>query len=40
MEADNTRLKAATGWAPQVSFEAGITETVAWYRAQRKDRAA
>ncbi len=34
MAADNTRLKAATGWAPQVPFEAGIAETVAWYRAQ------
>ena len=40
MAADITRLKAATGWTPQVAFAAGIAETVAWYRAQRKDRAA
>ena len=40
MEADITRLKATTGWAPQVAFADGIAETVAWYRAQRKDRAA
>lgn len=44
MQADVARLKAATGWAPQVPFAAGIAETVAWYRAQRqanlRERAA
>ncbi len=40
MQANNSRLKAATGWAPQVAFNAGIAETVNWYRAQRQARAA
>jgi len=44
MEANITRLKTATGWAPQVKFEQGIADTVAWYRAQRganvQERAA
>jgi nucleoside-diphosphate-sugar epimerase len=40
MEADIARLKAATGWAPQVAFTDGIAETVAWYRAHKQDRAA
>jgi len=44
MQADISRLKAATGWAPQVSFETGIAGTVDWYRARSKadlqDRAA
>ncbi len=40
MQADIKRLQAATGWAPQVAFADGIAETVAWYRAELKDRAA
>lgn len=40
MEADISRLKAATGWAPQVDFAGGIADTVNWYRAELKDRAA
>lgn len=40
MQADISRLCSATGWAPQVSFAEGIAETVAWYRAQRQERAA
>jgi len=32
MEADNTRLKEATGWSPKVNMRDGIAETVAWYR--------
>ena len=32
MEADITRLKAATGWAPRIAIEEGLAETVAWYR--------
>ena len=32
MQANIARLKAATGWAPQVPFAAGIAQTVAWYR--------
>ena len=35
MQANIERLKAATGWAPQVPFAAGIATTVAWYRDQR-----
>lgn len=34
MQADISRLKAATGWAPQVPFAQGIASTVAWYREQ------
>ena len=29
---DTAKLKSL-GWAPQVAFEAGLAETVAWYRA-------
>ena len=32
MQANIERLKAATGWTPQVPFAAGIGQTVAWYR--------
>lgn len=32
MQADNARLRAATGWAPRMAFEDGIAHTVAWYR--------
>jgi len=32
MQANIERLKAATGWAPQVPFATGIALTVAWYR--------
>ena len=34
MQAAIDRLKAATGWAPQVSFAQGIARTVDWYRGQ------
>ena len=30
---DATRLRELTGWAPQVSLEAGLAQTVEWYRA-------
>jgi dTDP-glucose 4,6-dehydratase len=29
----DTAKARALGWAPQVDFERGIRETVAWYRA-------
>lgn len=29
---DSTKLRQELGWAPQVAFERGIQETVAWYR--------
>ena len=35
MQANIERLKAATGWAPQVPFGTGIAQTVAWYRNHR-----
>lgn len=34
MQADISRLKAATEWAPQVAIEDGLAATVAWYRAR------
>ncbi len=34
MQADITRLCAATDWAPRIAIEEGIADTVAWYRAQ------
>ncbi len=32
---DSTKLRTELGWAPQVEFEAGVRETVAWYAAHR-----
>ncbi|HEX8204229.1 MAG TPA: hypothetical protein VF590_27370, partial [Isosphaeraceae bacterium] len=29
---DCTRAEAELGWRPLVSFDAGLAETVAWYR--------
>ena len=29
---DSTRIREKLGWAPQVAFETGIAETIAWYR--------
>ena len=34
MQANIERLKAATGWAPQVPYAEGIARTVAWYKGQ------
>ena len=36
LEADITNLTADTGFAPRVSFEAGIRETIAWVRSRRQ----
>jgi nucleoside-diphosphate-sugar epimerase len=33
MQADISRLKAATGWAPSIPIAEGLASTVAWYRA-------
>ena len=30
---DSSRARAELGWAPRVTFERGLEETVAWYRA-------
>jgi nucleoside-diphosphate-sugar epimerase len=35
LEADTTRLRHDAGWAPRVSFDAGISETVGWLRERR-----
>ena len=40
MQANIERLKAATGWAPQVPFAEGIARTVEWYRALEQEQAA
>jgi nucleoside-diphosphate-sugar epimerase len=32
LEADITRLRAATGWKPQTSLEEGLRRTVEWFR--------
>lgn len=32
LQADISRLKQATGWAPQVSLDEGLRRTVAWFR--------
>jgi len=32
MEADISRLRAATGWQPRISLDKGLEGTVAWYR--------
>jgi nucleoside-diphosphate-sugar epimerase len=34
MQADISRLTAATGWTPEVGIEEGLAATVAWYRAR------
>lgn len=34
MQADNSRLRAATGWAPRIAIEQGLEGTVAWYRGR------
>lgn len=34
MQADISRLTAATGWTPNIPIEEGLAATVAWYRAR------
>jgi GDP-4-dehydro-6-deoxy-D-mannose reductase len=34
---DNSKLRAATGWAPRISLEQSLADTLDWYRSQRKD---
>ena len=36
MEADVSRLRAATGWQPRISLEEGLEGTVAWYRRHER----
>lgn len=35
MQADISRLSAATGWAPRIPIAEGLANTVAWYRSYR-----
>jgi len=35
MQADISRLRAATGWAPRIPIEQGLAGTVDWYRQHR-----
>jgi len=35
MEADISRLRAATGWSPEISLPEGIRRTVDWHKKQR-----
>jgi len=32
---DSTKLRQELGWKPEIGFDEGMAETVAWYRAQR-----
>ena len=34
MQADNARLRLATGWAPEVAMTEGLARSVAWYRGR------
>lgn len=34
MQADISRLTAATGWAPSIPIEQGLADAVAWYKAR------
>jgi nucleoside-diphosphate-sugar epimerase len=40
LSADVTRLKAATGWNPEISLPEGIRKTVEWYKNQGTMHAA
>ncbi|MBR0655827.1 NAD-dependent epimerase/dehydratase family protein [Plastoroseomonas arctica] len=35
MQADTTRLRAATGWSPRLAMREGLEGTIAWYREAR-----
>jgi CDP-glucose 4,6-dehydratase len=35
---DSTKLRAMSGWAPQISLEEGLRRTVDWYREHVHDR--
>jgi UDP-glucose 4-epimerase len=34
LEADVSKLRAATGWRPRVGMDEGLRRTVDWHRAQ------
>jgi len=36
LEADISRIAAATGWRPRIPMEEGLRQTVEWYRARRR----
>ena len=33
---DSSKLRGELGWSPEVEFEAGLGETVEWYRTRRE----
>ena len=37
LQADSSRLTAATGWKPKVSLEEGLARTADWWRARNKE---
>jgi nucleoside-diphosphate-sugar epimerase len=39
LEADIRKIGEATGWKPEVPLQAGLAETVAWYRAEEARHA-
>jgi nucleoside-diphosphate-sugar epimerase len=39
LEADISRLKAATGWTPEISLPEGIRRTLAWYKSHTQTSA-
>jgi nucleoside-diphosphate-sugar epimerase len=36
LEADISRLRAATGWAPRTPLETGLAKTIEWHRERRR----
>ena len=40
LQADIRRLRAATGWEPQIPLAEGLRRTVDWYRMERMQDAA
>lgn len=38
MQADISRIAAATDWKPLISFEDGLRDTVEWHKSRKRDR--
>ena len=39
LQADNSKIQAATGWRPRITLEEGLQRTVAWHQQRRTDAA-